>query len=62
MVFEFEFINYFPFDRPYEKYMQNLLEYDILENRENIDKLFLVIKIVYKSSFCKIFKIFFEKI
>lgn len=60
-VFEFEFINYFPFDIPYEKY-KNLLEYDILENRQNIDKLFVVIKKLWiKSRFVKFSKDFFWK-
>lgn len=59
MVFEFEFINYFPFDRPYEKY-KNLLEYDVLENRKNIDKMFLVIKkLSIKARFVKFPKDFF---
>jgi len=39
----FEFVNYFPFDRPYEKF-RDILEYDIKQNRVNIDKMFLVIK------------------
>jgi hypothetical protein len=43
LVKNFEFVNYFPFDRPYEKYRE-LLEYDIEAERKNIDKLFLVIK------------------
>lgn len=60
-VFEFEFINYFPFDRPYEKY-KKLLEYDVLENRESIDKLFLVIKKSWiKFRFVKFSKDFFGK-
>lgn len=40
---EFEFINYFPFDRPYENF-RDLLEFDYDKNRKNIDKLFKVIK------------------
>lgn len=39
----FEFINYFPFDRPYDEH-KNILEYNIDENRGNIDKLFQIIK------------------
>lgn len=39
----FEFINYFPFDRPYDDF-EKLLSYDLDENRENIDKLFKIIK------------------
>jgi hypothetical protein len=43
LVKNFEFVNYFPFDRPYEKYKE-MLEYNIETERKNIDKLFLVIE------------------
>jgi hypothetical protein len=57
----FEFINYFPFDRPYDKYKE-LLEYDIETERTNIDKLFIVIrKEKLKASFIKFPKAFFWK-
>ncbi len=39
----FEFINYFPFDRPYKNY-KSLLEYNITKNRPKIEELFVQIK------------------
>ncbi len=57
----FEFINYFPFDRPYDEF-KNILEYGILKNRKNIDKIFLVIKKLQLSiNFGKFSKEFFWK-
>lgn len=53
-----EFINYFPFDRPYE--YKNLLEYDISDNRKNIDNIFSILeKFHIKSRFIKFEKLFF---
>ena len=43
LVDTFEFINYFPFDRPYDKYREEL-EYDYNIERININKLFRIIK------------------
>lgn len=40
---KFEFINYFPFDRPYDIY-KDLLFYNIEEEKDNIEKIFKVIK------------------
>jgi len=57
----FEFINYFPFDRPYDLY-KNYLEFNELVNRAYIDKIFLVIKkLNLKVSFVKFPKTFFWK-
>ncbi len=54
-----EFINYFPFDRPYEKF-RNLLEYDYNENRKYINLLFKVIlKLKINAKFIKFSKDFF---
>lgn len=39
----FEFINYFPFDRPYDEY-KNILEYDIFDKKNDFKKIFLTIK------------------
>jgi MoaA/NifB/PqqE/SkfB family radical SAM enzyme len=57
----FEFINYFPFDRPYNDF-RNILEYDIKKNIENVDKLFLIIKKLQLSvNFVKFSKDLFWK-
>ena len=57
----FEFINYFPFDRPYKKF-RNILEYEVKQNRINIDKLFLVIKkLQLNVNFVKFSREFFWK-
>lgn len=54
-----EFINYFPFDRPYEKY-RDLLEYDFDKNRLYIEKIFEVIsKLNLEVNFIKFDKSFF---
>lgn len=37
----FEFINYFPFDKPYEN--KDILEYDFNQNREHINNIFKII-------------------
>lgn len=42
-VTNFEFINYFPFDRPYDSY-KHLLLYSFEENRKSIDLVFKIIK------------------
>lgn len=56
---EFEFINYFPFDRPYEKYKQ-ILQYDITLKRDKIDQLFRVIKkLNFRANFVKFSRDFF---
>jgi sulfatase maturation enzyme AslB (radical SAM superfamily) len=61
LVKNFEFVNYFPFDRPHEKY-KDLLEYDIETERKNIDKLFLIIKKEgLNAKFIKFEKNFFWK-
>ncbi len=55
----FEFINYFPFDRPYNRF-RNILEYDIKENRESINKLFNIINgLQIDVNFVKFSKDFF---
>ncbi|MDD2907725.1 MAG: radical SAM protein [Candidatus Gracilibacteria bacterium] len=57
----FEFINYFPFDRPYDLY-KKYLEFSELENRVYINKIFFVIeKLNLKTSFVKFSKSFFGK-
>ena len=56
---KFDFINYFPFDRPYDVY-KDMLEYDIYENRENIDKILKIInKLNSEVKFLKFSKDFF---
>lgn len=56
---DIEFINYFPFDRPYEKY-RLFLEYWVVENRKNINLLFLLIKKIWINvKFIKFDKLFF---
>lgn len=56
----FEFINYFPFDRPYKNNF--FLEYSILENRKNINNIFKVInKLQINVNFVKFTKDFFWK-
>lgn len=56
---DFEFINYFPFDRPYNNY-KNILEYDYENNREYIDKIFIIInKFNLNVNFYKFPKNFF---
>lgn len=55
----FEFINYFPFDRPYEKY-EDILSYDICGSREYIDNLFgVIINLGLSVNFVKFRKDFF---
>jgi len=55
----FEFINYFPFDRPYEKF-RDLLEYDYNENKVYMDKLFkIIIELWLEVYFVKFSKDFF---
>ena len=55
----FEFINYFPFDRPYSMFKKKL-EYDIKDNKLSIDNLFKIIdKINIECSFMKFSKDFF---
>lgn len=55
----FEFINYFPFDRPYEKY-HTLLGYNIIEKRKCINALLKVIKkLNLRANFVKFSSIFF---
>lgn len=55
----FEFINYFPFDRPYEKF-RNLLEYDYNTNRPYIDVLFeILVKLKVNVYFAKFSRDFF---
>lgn len=55
----FEFINYFPFDRPYEKF-RNLLEYKYNKNRKEIDLIFITIKkLKLDARFSKFSKDFF---
>lgn len=55
----FEFVNYFPFDRPYTKFKKNL-EYNISKNRKYINKLFKVINIFkLNTTFLKFPKFFF---
>jgi hypothetical protein len=54
----FEFINYFPFDKPFEN--KKLLEYDFNKNRLDIDNLFKTIKLLkLKVNFYKFSKDFF---
>lgn len=53
-----DFVNYFPFDKPYQN--RNLLEYELIENRENIISLFkILIKLDIKFNFLKFSKDFF---
>lgn len=55
----FEFVNYFPFDRPYEVY-RNLLEYDVAKERKNIDSLFkAILKLSLDVKFVKFHRSFF---
>lgn len=55
----FEFINYFPFDRPYDKY-KDLLEYDYYDNKKYINLFFLsLIKLNINAKFIKFSKDFF---
>jgi len=55
----FEFINYFPFDRPYNKF-QKLLEYNIIENKQNIINFFKIINVLQINvKFVKFSKDFF---
>jgi len=57
----FEFINYFPFDRPYEKY-KDMLRYNIKDNQIYINTIFKVIeKLGLKVRFIKFSKDFFGK-
>ncbi len=55
-----EFINYFPFDRPYQN--KKILEYSFSKNRQNIDNIFKIIeKFNIKVKFIKFDKKFFWK-
>ena len=57
-IINFDFVNYFPFDRPYEN--KELLEYNISESRSSINLLFKVIKkFNLKTNFVKFSKDFF---
>jgi len=57
----FEFINYFPFDRPYNEF-KDILGYDILENRKYIDNLFKIInRLKINVNFVKFSRDFFWK-
>ena len=54
----FDFVNYFPFDRPYEN--KEILEYNIIEKRVFIDLLFkLIKKLNLRVNFVKFSKDFF---
>ncbi|MDD4151435.1 MAG: radical SAM protein [Candidatus Gracilibacteria bacterium] len=56
----FDFINYFPFDKPYVN--KNVLEYEISSKRESIDLFFTVIKkLNLNVFFSKFSMIFFGK-
>lgn len=56
----FEFINYFPFDKPYTN--KNILEYDIWNNINNINNIFNIINIIKLNVvFIKFSKDFFWK-
>lgn len=58
LINNFEFINYFPFDRPYDNH--ELLAYDIHKNRVNLDFLFTtIIKLWVSVKFYKFSKDFF---
>ncbi len=60
-IYNFEFINYFPFDRPYNKF-KNILKYNTLEDRNFIDNLFKIInKLQISVNFVKFSKDFFWK-
>lgn len=57
----FEFINYFPHDRPYDEF-GSILKYSIIDNRTNINKLFHIItKLELEANFVKFPKDFFWK-
>lgn len=57
----FEFINYFPFDRPYDLY-KNILEFDEFKNKDYINNIFIIIeKLKLNVSFVKFPKSFFWK-
>lgn len=54
-----EFVNYFPFDRPYEKY-HNILSYDTSDYRDSIDLIFKMVKKLWiQVNFTKFQKDFF---
>ncbi len=54
----FEFINYFPFDKPYKN--KEFLEYNTIKNKNNINRLFLLIKkLKINVNFVKFSKDFF---
>ena len=54
----FDIVNYFPFDKPYEN--REILDYDINENRKYIDFIFKIIKkLNLKVKFVKFSKDFF---
>jgi len=55
-----EFINYFPFDRPYKN--KSFLEYNFLDKRHKIERLFIIIKkLNLNVNFVKFSKDFFWK-
>ena len=55
---DFDFINYFPFERPYTN--RHILEYKIIEKRKHIDNIFLIIKKLHlKVNFLKFSRDFF---
>jgi MoaA/NifB/PqqE/SkfB family radical SAM enzyme len=58
LVNNIDFVNYFPFDRPYDN--KDFLEYDIKKNKDNIISLFKIIKSLnLKAKFVKFSKDFF---
>lgn len=58
-VTKIDFVNYFPFDRPYDSYKESL-QYDILYNRGYIDKMLKVLmKLNIDTTFLKFRKDFF---
>ncbi|MDD2566152.1 MAG: radical SAM protein [Candidatus Gracilibacteria bacterium] len=61
LVNNFEFVNYFPFDRPYDDY-KKILEYSYVESRIFINKLFImIIHLKLNARFTKFSKDFFDK-
>lgn len=59
-IFEFDFVNYFPFDKPFEN--KDFLEYNVSDYENEIEKLFQIIKFLnLKVNFFKFSKDFFGK-
>jgi len=57
----FEYVNYFPFDRAYDRF-HDVLGYDFFWNREGIDRLFkMIIKLWARVKFSKFSRDFFWK-